>query len=196
MFKRYLIIAILAVLILVLTTTKTGKEISKKAMDSIKEIYSNLSALQIARATDLLRALRKAGVKEEVLPLVMGQIALESAHYNSSLARTSNNFAGIKYFGQSGATPSSVKAPSSEETKNGKPYARPYAHFDSTDSFVKEYLHILNKVGKARPLEEKTPEGYAHALKLNRYYQATEDSYAKNLKYLASMYTPLVKLTK
>lgn len=190
--RKYILIAVLVVLIFVLTTTKTGKEISTKVMETIKDYYKNLSAIQIAKATDLIKSLRKQNVPEKALPLVMAQIALESAHFNSTLAKTSNNFAGIKYFGQTGATPSSVKAPASEE--NG--YARPYAHFDSTDSFVKEYLRILNKVGKARPLQATTPAEYAHALKLNRYYQAPEADYARNIASLSKLYTPFVNLTK
>ena len=196
MTKKYILLAILVVLILILTTTKVGKELTTKAVETIKGYYKNLTDLQILRATDLLKSLRKQGVPEKALPFVMAQIALESSHFNSKLASTSNNFAGIKYFGQSGATPSSVKAPASEETKDGKPYARPYANFSTIDSFVKEYLRILNKVGNARPLLAATPAEYAHALKLNRYYQATEQSYAKNIDSLSKMYTPLVNLTK
>lgn len=194
--RKYILIAVLVVLILVLTTTKTGKEISNKFMETLKDYYKNLSAIQLTKATQLIASLRKQGVPEKALPLVMAQIALESAHFNSTLAKTSNNFGGIKYFGQAGATASSVKAPASEETKNGKPYARPYAHFDSTDSFVKEFLHILNKVGNARPLQATTPAEYAHALKLNRYYQAPESDYARNIASLSKFYTPFVNLTK
>jgi flagellum-specific peptidoglycan hydrolase FlgJ len=194
--RKYILIAILVVLILILTTTKVGKELSTKVMETIKDYYKNLSDMQIARATQLIASLRKQGVPEQALPLVMAQIALESAHFNSLLSRTSNNFGGIKYFSQAGATPSSVKAPASEETKDGKPYARPYANFDSIDSFVKEYLRILNKVGNARPLQATTPAQYAHALKLNKYYQAPEADYARNIDSLSRLYTPFVKLTK
>lgn len=187
--KRYLLISVLVIIILIVTTTKTGKELTAMAEDKVKQIADSLKYYtpeQLKNVTKVSQALINNGVKRENLPFLLAQVAFETGHYKNAGARIDNNFSGIRYFGQKGATPG-TPAPKNE----GK---APYAHYENADAWAKDYLRILTRVGKARPLEATTPEQFAHALKLNGYYTAPESDYAKGIRSLYKNYILISKL--
>jgi len=187
--KKYLIIIALVVVILILTTTKTGKELTAMAEDKVKQIADSLKAYspeQLKNVTKVSQALLNQGVSRDVLPFILAQVAFETGHYKNAGARIDNNFSGIRYFGQSGAT-AGTPAPKNEGSA-------PYAHYADANAWAKDYIRILNKVGNARPLEAKTPEQFAHALKLNRYYTADEAQYTQGIKSLYKNYILISKI--
>lgn len=187
--NRILIIAFLAVVIIFLTTTKTGENVIKMSEDKIKDIAQSLKTYtpeQLKNVTKVAEALKRQGVKAENLPFLLAQVAFETGHYKNAGARIDNNFSGIRYFGQAGAT-AGTPAPKNE----GK---APYAHYADADAWAKDYLRILTRVGKAKPLQATTPEEFAHALKLNGYYTADESKYAAGIKSLYKNYILISKL--
>jgi hypothetical protein len=119
--------------------------------------------------------------------LLLMQAADESNGFSHPNAIADNNYAGLKYrksFGKL-ATPSTIYfAPASED--NG--HRVPYAHFNSMEDFVKAWAllaHLNDMINNNRtgpPLQAHTIEEYAHRLKLNGYYQASESIYLPNLK--------------
>jgi flagellum-specific peptidoglycan hydrolase FlgJ len=187
--KRYLLIAVLVVLILILSTTNAGKNLTAMAEDKLKQLYASISFYNTTQQNSTIKAgqaLLKAGAPRNILPFMLAQIALETGHYKN-VGSADNNLSGIKYVGQKGATPGSP-APKNE----GK---AAYAKYATYEDWAKDFLRILTRVGKARPLNATTPTEYAHALALNGYYDPKgEANYTRILINLTPKFTPISKI--
>ena len=187
--KRYLIIAVLVVVLLILSNTNAGKKYTAMAEDKLKDLYASLSFYSPAQQEKTIKAgkaLLNAGAPRNILPIMLAQIALETGHYKN-VGSADNNLSGIKYVGQKGATAGSP-APKNE----GK---APYAKYASYDDWAKDFLRILTRVGKARPLNASNPTEYAHALALNGYYDPKgEANYTRILNSLTPKFTLISKI--
>jgi hypothetical protein len=190
--KKYitlLLVAILAALIIFLTTTQKGKSLVKMTGEKLQQIKDSLkyyTPTQLGNVVNIAEALKRQGVSADTMPFLLAQVAFETGHFKNAGARLDNNFSGIRYFGQKGAT-AGTPAPKNEG-------AAPYAHYATPDDWAKDYIRILTRVGKARPLEAKTPEQFAHALKLNGYYTASESQYAAGIRNLYKNFSLLSKI--
>ncbi|MDN6344437.1 MAG: hypothetical protein L0J87_06540 [Tetragenococcus koreensis] len=105
--------------------------------------------------------------------LIFGQLMHESA--NGSHTAGKNNYGGVTYAGQKGAS-KGAKQP------DGSAY---YADFKDLDSFANAYKDILDRmdVSKAGDADE-----YAKILRSKGYYTAPESEYAASLKDRASKF--------
>lgn len=177
---------IFIILLVMVPILLTKNKVSNTAASIIDQVIGRikLGAKQLERATRAGQALKDAGATGPQLSYLIPQIAWETGHFKSAVMDTDNNYSGIKYVGQSGATPGS-KAPGNE----GK---APYAHFNSPQDWAKDHLRILKKVGKARPLEATSLQDYVSRLKKNGYFTDTEANYYKGLDSLQNMYKPLI----
>lgn len=126
-----------------------------------------------------LKANPETADRAETLAKIMtAQAAVEAGtNFDSNLARESNNYSGIKYFGQKDSTASKVKAPSSEE--GGK--ARPYAHYNSMDEWANAHINLIAGGRHKKALEAKSATEYAQLLKQSGYYQADEKDYVAGI---------------
>lgn len=129
---------------------------------------------------EALKKIAKTVSKKTGVPanLVYAQLALESSHGTSKVSRTDNNFSGIKFANQKGAT----KGSPSPEGDN-------YAHFKSIGDFANAYADLLNSGYNLKGVTNA--QQFAHALKNGKwgaYYGAPESSYASNLESLAKQY--------
>jgi hypothetical protein len=134
------------------------------------------------------KALLNVGVPRRVIPFIIAQILLETGHYKSTAFKEDNNLSGIRYAKQKLATPGSA-APKADGPA-------PYARYANYDDWARDYITQVTKgygakVGKAKPLEATTPEGFAHALKVNLYYQGPEADYARNIRQLYPTFAEL-----
>jgi hypothetical protein len=138
---------------------------NKKADSLLAEAYEGLN--------------RISGINKANIPLLLAQMSVETGKFKSNAALKANNLGGIKYFGQSIATPSSVLAPASESNKGKRV---PYAKYNSIDDFLVDYIRTVQKndnIDLSKPIPYTT---YAKKLKENGYYQAPESQYTDSLK--------------
>ncbi len=123
--------------------------------------------------------------------MLMAQAAHETNGFTKKLAIENNNYAGIKYqptLSRVAIPSTDFFAPKKEKSKGDKRERVPYAHFQSINNFVQDwipYAHLNqmkfeNKDGT--PLGASDLKDFAHRLKLNHYYQDTEEHYLKGLK--------------
>lgn len=129
---------------------------------------------------EALKKIAKTVSKKTGVPanLVYAQLALESTHGTSKVSQTDNNFSGIKFANQKGAT----KGSPSPEGDN-------YAHFKSIGDFANAYADLLNSSYNLKGVTNA--QQFAHALKNGKYgayYGSSEASYASNLESLAKQY--------
>lgn len=174
------------------TTLKGYNKMLDKAQKVIQEAKSiqsgNGSSDNSSSDTDdisgsgdeALKKIAKTVSKKTGVPanLVYAQLALESSHGTSKVSQTDNNFSGIKFANQKGATQGSP----SPEGDN-------YAHFKSIGDFANAYADLLNSGYNLKGVTNA--QQFAHALKNGKYgayYGAPESSYASNLESLAKQY--------
>lgn len=117
-----------------------------------------------------IRSIAKAVAKKTGMDAknIYAQLALESADGSSEVSQKDNNYAGIKFANQPGATSGSP----SPEGDN-------YAHFENTDAFANAYAKILEADGLHGGM---SIDDWAQQLKNRGYYTASEASYAAGLK--------------
>lgn len=116
-------------------------------------------ALQLYRVGFPLPAVSDVGV------YALAQIGLESTYGTSNLARTDNNYTGIKW----------VNKPYQVATRGIKsPEGDYYAHFKDFPEFARDYKRVLSLdlAGKGKPIDAKTPVDFVARLKANRYFTA------------------------
>lgn len=134
---------------------------------------------QKQRAIAAARALLAEGLNPAKLTWVMAQLAFETAHFASTVALVDNNLSGIKYYKQKGAT-RGTKAPANEGDY--------YAHYNNYNEWARDYLRILNTVGKQRPLDAASPEDFVRKLKENNYFSGNLTNYIKGVLQLSEYY--------
>ncbi|MTE04119.1 peptidoglycan DD-metalloendopeptidase family protein [Lactobacillus johnsonii] len=99
---------------------------------------------------------------------IYAQIALESADGNSYLAKTDNNFGGIKY----SPALSHYATPGTAPTDGSGGI---YAHFKSLDDFAAVYRNtVRNMLDGQKPANWRE---YVHIMKSKGYFTASEESY-------------------
>lgn len=123
-----------------------------------------------------IRSIAKAVAKKTGLDAknIYAQLALESADGSSNESKTDNNFGGIKFANQPGATPG-----------QGSPEGDNYAHFKNTDAFANAYAKILQADGLRSGM---SPDEWASQLKKKGYFTADVGSYAAGLKTWVDKY--------
>ena len=129
---------------------------------------------------EALKKIAKTVSKKTGVPanLIYAQLALESAHGTSNVSKTDNNFSGIKFANQKGATQGSVSSEGDH-----------YAHFKSIGAFADAYADLLNSGYNLKGVTNA--QQFAHALKNGKYgayYGSSESSYASNLDSIAKQY--------
>lgn len=116
------------------------------------------------------RAIAKAVAKSLGIDAaaVYAQIALESADGGSYLAKTDNNFGGVKY----SPALSKYATPGTAPTDNSGGI---YAHFNSLDDFAAVYRNtVRNMLDGQKPSNWRE---YVHIMKSKGYFTASEESY-------------------
>ena len=175
------------------TTTLKGYN---KMLDKAQKVIQEAKAIQSGNGSsdnsssdtddisgsgdEALKKIAKTVSKKTGVPanLIYAQLALESTHGTSKVSQTDNNFSGIKFANQKGATQGSP----SPEGDN-------YAHFKSIGDFANAYADLLNSGYNLKGVTNA--QQFAHALKNGKYgayYGAPESSYASNLESLAKQY--------
>lgn len=129
---------------------------------------------------EALKKIAKTVSKKTGVPanLVYAQLALESSHGTSKVSQTDNNFSGIKFANQKGATQGSISSEGDH-----------YAHFKSIGDFANAYADLLNSGYNLKGVTNA--QQFAHALKNGKYgayYGSSEASYASNLDSIAKQY--------
>lgn len=96
----------------------------------------------------------------------------ESADGTSNVSKSCNNYAGITFVKQPGATQCSNAQPGSEG-------GRTYAKFPDYKAFLKDYVRILkmNRSGQGAPWTAKNLREFVTRLKLNGYFSDSIDNY-------------------
>lgn len=129
---------------------------------------------------EALKKIAKTVSKKTGVPanLIYAQLALESSHGTSNVSKTDNNFSGIKFANQKGATQGSVSSEGDH-----------YAHFKTVGDFANAYADLLNSGYNLKGVTNA--QQFAHALKNGKYgayYGSSEASYASNLDSIAKQY--------
>lgn len=121
---------------------------------TISALYEQLRYIYAA----MLQAGFPAGI---VTTYAMAQIMHESDWMTSNLGNVDNNYAGIKFVNQPGATPG-IKSP-----EGGN-----YAHYDSFGAFLADYKRVLslNTGGKGKPIDATTAQQFVERLAANHYF--------------------------
>lgn len=123
-----------------------------------------------------IRSIAKAVAKKTGLDAknIYAQLALESADGNSHEATIDNNYGGIKFANQPGAT-----------RGNRSPEGDAYAHFKDTDAFANAYAGILERDGLHGGM---STTDWANALRAKNYFTASAASYAAQMDTWAKKY--------
>lgn len=127
------------------------------------------------------RELKRRNLPQSKLPLIMHQLAVETAGFDSLLAVSDNNYSGVKFFGQKQAR-QGRPVPRSEYVKGAK-FGNFYAKYDSIGQWAEDYLNILQRF---KALDAETIEDFATRLKNGpggrSYFQSTLSDYIAALK--------------
>ena len=121
------------------------------------------------QAKQAIAQILKENNKLDKLRLVLLQMAHESGGFTSHVQATNNNFTGIKFANQEGAT-KGVLSPEGDY----------YANFSTPYYWAKSYYHELTK--KSNPLGATSIKDFAARLKANGYFTASLESYTAALK--------------
>jgi len=123
----------------------------------------------------IVNILQHYDVNPEVIPFIISKMILETNWFLSTAFKKNNNPGGItwnnNYLKRSG-TSIGIKRPASEGGN--------YVHFINLDTAVKDYIRIISQ-SPGEPIKATSPTDFAHRLKLNGYYKATEDSYTNTI---------------
>lgn len=126
-------------------------------------------------AQDFANLFSSIGVKKEIIPFLVAQVALETGDFKSKLLYDHNNASGIVYIGKPATQKNAKKGRVLPEDKRYN-----YAMFDTLKDWGVDYVRVLNR-GKIKPLEATTIDEYANALKQNKYFSADFEAYKKIL---------------
>ena len=126
--------------------------------------------------------LKNNKVPDNVIPLLLSQIILESNWFTSNAYKLDNNPGGITWNENYRKRPgASIGIERPKKEKEGK--TNNYVHFDTFDSAAKDYVRIIKiNAGAGRPIDSTNYVDYAKRLKVNNYYRSTESDYAAGLK--------------
>ena len=154
---------------------QAAKSIKNGGDDSKSGDDSDISGTG-GKGDQAIRSIAKAVAKKTGMDAknIYAQLAFESADGSSQVAQSDNNYAGIKFANQPGATPGSP----SPEGDN-------YAKFENTDAFANAYAKILQADGLHGGM---SIDDWAQQLKNRGYYTASESSYAAGLKSWADKF--------
>jgi flagellum-specific peptidoglycan hydrolase FlgJ len=123
----------------------------------------------------IVNILQHYNVNPEVIPFIISKMILETNWFLSKAFNQNNNPGGItwdnNYLKRAG-TSIGIKRPASEGGN--------YVHFINLDTAVKDYIRIISRL-PGEPIKATSPTDFAHRLKLNGYYKATEDSYTNTI---------------
>lgn len=132
--------------------------------------------------TTVSNYLRAAGFPERVIDWATAQVMLETNNLKSRVSKDDNNLSGIKY-NKHGVpqTPGRLS-----------PEGDHYAHYSSPTDWGRDFkrvlslrnVHTKNSTGGPAAIDAGSVEDYAHRLKVNGYYGASEYDYLRILKQL------------
>ena len=117
---------------------------------------------------------------------VVAQARYESADYSSNVFKLNNNTSGMKYIGQPLAT-RGTPAPAKEQKCGGGCNSDYYAKFktiqdSASDKISRNYNLTIRGVAPSQLKNAKSPEEFAHLLKLRGYYGSAETTYALGIR--------------
>jgi hypothetical protein len=115
-------------------------------------------------------ALTAFGYPQTLLPILLAQVAHETAGFTSAVA-TDNNFSGIKFVGQVGATKGRLS-----------PENNYYAKYANTNLWAKDYLRLLSRGGNNAPIKATDSTDFVNRLKDNRYFTDSLENYQRAIK--------------
>lgn len=113
-------------------------------------------------------------VPDNLIPLIISQIILETGWFSSLAYKQDNNPGGITWNAFYTTRPGTSKGRPRKEGGN-------YVHFINLDVAAKDMIRILSK-SPGNPLSAINPTDYAHKLKINGYYASSETDYARGLE--------------
>jgi hypothetical protein len=123
----------------------------------------------------IVNILQHYEVNPKVIPFIISKMILETNWFLSKAFHLNNNPGGItwnsNYLKRAGCS-IGRKRPASEGGN--------YVNFINLDTGVKDYIRIISaKPGE--PIKATSPTDFAHRLKINGYYKATEESYTNTI---------------
>ncbi len=133
----------------------------------------------VQRFVTINSVLYRNGYKDPLRAFVIAQTIHETGNFTSPLYLSgSNNLTGIKYAANS-------------PYQSGAHGA--YATYSSLDNWAKDLARIISRKGSAGiPANAQTITQYAHLLKANKYYGATESAYLSGLNQALRQVSQLV----
>lgn len=131
----------------------------------------------------IVNKLAKAGVPSKQIPLLVAQIATETANFADKKLYEYNNAGGLVY------------SKSAYDAKDGITPGRPlpeapkynYAVFPSFDLYLKYYLRILRRKPH-EPIKAVDATDFVRRLKAANYFTGSADQYLNNVKFWLKKY--------
>jgi hypothetical protein len=130
-------------------------------------------AVNIENGKKIYKALKLAGANDRLMPILMSQVAHETAGFNSKVLQSDNNASGIMF----------INDPKQKNAVRGKAFPKKesktahYARFNTLKDWAVDFLRIIGKT----PKTATSLTDYAQKLKARRYYTADTSLYAKAL---------------
>lgn len=131
-----------------------------------------MQGVQLFAETGRLLTQRYGAKANGLAAWAAAQLMHESADGTSNVAKSCNNYAGITFAGQKGATPCGNQQPGAEGGRN-------YAKFANYADFLADYVRILkmNRSGQGAPWNAKDLREFVTRLKLNGYFSDSIENY-------------------
>lgn len=130
-------------------------------------------AINIENGQKIYKALKSAGVNNTLMPILLAQVAHETAGFNSKVLKSDNNASGIMFINN----PKQKNAVRGRSFPQNESKTAHYAKFNTLKDWAIDFLRIIGKT----PKTATSLTDYAQKLKARKYYTADTSAYANAL---------------
>ena len=134
------------------------------------------------QAQDFANLFLKIGVNQQLIPILVSQVAHETGQFKSKGLLTRNNASGIIWAN----SPKQLNASKSDQLPEDDRYY--YAKFDTLQDWANDYIRILSKGGEQAPIKQTNVTDFVAALKKNKYFSADQSIYEKAVQRFYNLY--------
>jgi hypothetical protein len=133
-------------------------------------------------AQDFANLFSRIGVNQQLIPILISQVAHETGGFKSKGLLTRNNASGIIWAN----SPNQLNASKGDPLPEDDRYY--YANFDTLQDWANDYIRILSRGGDQAPIKQKNVTDFVAALKKNKYFSADQSIYEKAVQRFYNIY--------
>jgi len=124
----------------------------------------------------------RIGVNQQLIPILVAQVAHETKNFTSYGLTKRNNGSGIIWINKPYQRNATKGDPLPEDSKYN------YANFDTLQDWANDYVRILSRGGDQAPIKQTNIKDFVAALKNIKYFTANENTYQKAVQKFYDIY--------